>query len=420
MPESDFQLNFAGIFRGRVLSVVGNVVRVRLESGHVPQEINATLLSPFGGKVPAPPIDATGIVLVQGISGVWLGVQADVGNEQEPPPAGVQFNTQDNLSTLRISKDEMLISNTAFRASSNLNRLDIKQGKSEVSLSDTRLQLKLNGEEAGALFGTDLIQLENKKTLNLVGGDKLNLCSRGNIIMSGGIYSTTETDEFRSLNAAGKIIGKAGEIKFGAGGMFSIDAGKLNINLTSSAITGGQVPGTGGLDAFTINVVQGNTLVSSALGNIEMYAMGLPNYVRMKAGAVFDLIYSQMQLTRAKATIENVLSPAVYSALDLKFGDANLMAMKNVNIDAIMKTTITGKTGIKLDALTSIDIAALLNITIDGKVKIEIKTAMLDLKNAKMITAGPKTVAPTGSGPFCAVPTCAFAGIPHVGPTAVG
>lgn len=421
MPEGgNLQLNYAGLYRGRVLGVSGNVVRVHIEAGHVPRDVNVTLISPFGGQAPPPPENASGLVLIQGQTGVWLGIQAEANETTDnTPTAGVQFNTQDNLSTLRVGKDEVLVSNPNFRLSSTPQGFELKQNKSTFTLSDTRFRLSINNDEVVTAFSTDSIHLENKKELNLVGGGRVNLCSRGNIVMSGGVYSSTETDEFRRLNAAGKIIGKAGEIKLGAGGLFSIDAGKLAINLTSTTLAGGQTPGTGGLDAFSLNIVQGNTLVSSALGNVEVYAMGLPNYIRLKSGAVFDLIYSSVMLSRAKATIENVLG-GIYSALDLKLGDAYLSASKNVNIDALMKTTITGKTGIKLDALMNIDLAALLNITIDGKVKIELKTAMLDLKNAKMINTGPKTVAPTGSGPLCAIPSCVFAGVPHTGSMATG
>lgn len=420
MGNDAFQISYAGIYRGRVVSVGSTTATVRIETGRNVREVIATLISQFGGQVPVPPIDSTAIVLIQGEAAIFLGLQAEESqNNNITPPAGVQFNTQDNLSVLRVSKDEVLVSNPNFRFSSTPQNFELKQNNSTLALSNTRLRLSINNDESIMAVSTDAIHLENKKELNLIGSNKVNICSRGNIVMSGGVYSSTETDEFGRLNPAGKIIGKAGEIKLGAGGLFSIGAGKLAINLTSSTLSGGEVPGTGGLDAFSLNIVQGNTLVSSALGNVEVYAMGLPNYIRLKSGAVFDLIYSSVMLSRAKATIENVLG-GIYSALDLKLGDANLSASKNINIDALMKTTITGKTGIKLDALTNIDLAALLNITIDGKVKIELKTAMLDLKNAKMINAGPKTVAPTGSGPFCAIPSCVFAGVPHAGSMATG
>lgn len=52
-------------------------------------------------------------------------------------------------------------------------------------------------------------------------------------------------------------------------------------------------------------------------------------------------------------------------------------------------------------------------VAIEGQTKAEIKAAMVSVTGGNMQVNG--TAAPSGSGPFCAIPVCPFSGAPHVG-----
>ena len=79
---------------------------------------------------------------------------------------------------------------------------------------------------------------------------------------------------------------------------------------------------------------------------------------------------------------------------------------------------------IEIDGNSEIKVSGDSEITVQGESKIDvIKKATLccpdvTISGGKLTVQG--TVAPTGSGPFCGIPTCPVTGAPHVGPIVSG
>lgn len=75
---------------------------------------------------------------------------------------------------------------------------------------------------------------------------------------------------------------------------------------------------------------------------------------------------------------------------------------------------------ISISADGDIDISATKGMTVDIKGDADITVKGRCSLSAKTISLPNGTVAPTGSGPFCAIPTCPYTGQPHVGNTLMG
>ena len=419
---NDIQLNIAGIHRAIVESVVGNTIQVILENAPY-QRYNVTLISPFGGEIKPPKPNDVGVVLIQGNDGVWLGYipQQNSQNTISPQSDCITFSNAHNTSRIAITKDNLQISNNSCAIIATPHKFEI-QHKNDITftLSNNNFTFYTRNKVTEIAATLEYTKISNSNKLHLIGNNSLTLTTKGNVIISGGIFNAKEKNEYTSLASANKVIIKSGEVKIGAHNNFSLDTGKLNINISSATISGGQVPGLGGTQACALNIIQGNMTINSAFGNIEAYAMGLPHYVAMRAGAKFDVIYSELFLNRKNAILENAISPAISSKLTLQLGSATLQASKDINLNALMQILISCNANLTLKTKTTITATALVGIKLDGKTKIELITTLLDMKNAKIIDAGAKSVPPTGSGPFCSITTCVLAGIPHVGSKAIG
>lgn len=167
-------------------------------------------------------------------------------------------------------------------------------------------------------------------------------------------------------------------------------------------------------------------------GNITISTPNIAqiNSILLRCGTL--LAGSDLNLDATSARLANFV-PGLYSTLDLNLGNATLdttlditlsafknvdiLANANISIDALASMSLSSLS-MKLDATTKIDINANASMTIKSQTISVQAGSVLNLSGSTIINAGPKVAAPTGSGPFCAIPACIFSGAPHVGSVA--
>lgn len=328
--------------------------------------------------------------------------------------------------------------------------------------------------------GSGELNLFHKKRISIESNELTYRIGNGNFIITGPSDDTAgdkadAIDKYKSIN---QFFVKAKNVGFDTqGGAFKYTGNLFDAKLGSSKMST-FVPGGGPSAAFNVEIVQGDADLTIGLGSVHMIAQNfkLIDSINFRVGTILHPIKSGHTMNAKQNLLYHQTAfKLVETYLDLKSGgkaelfgtnsidvkslagDISLTAVArnvkvsstmNTNIDAKMNVNIKSKLSQTLDALISITIKAKNKISmsaksvaieamVDAKVKaaminVEAKTnaiikakmiklqasGMLDMSGSKMIMAGPKKVAPTGAGPFCALPSCLFTGAPHSGPMA--
>jgi len=277
----------------------------------------------------------------------------------------------------------------------------------------------------------------------------INLISQsGNIIISGTRTADTQYNPARRIHLTGNSIDLHTK-----GGQIDLEAGKMRINLSDSR-TSADIPGTGGSIGFDLNILSGDISATTKLGNIFIHNLnyGAIGVIKLTNGSILSpttLLETSLTLAIKSAKLSQITLPGVVeSSLTLDTGKSHLKSTRGIYNEAIagniefmtnldllieaklnakvnaMKIEIISKLETKLKSITTIIETDKLNITAKmSAIKSQMtkmEGSLLDIKKVATIDAGPKSVAPTGSGPFCAIPTCPFTGGLHTGEKASG
>lgn len=179
---------------------------------------------------------------------------------------------------------------------------------------------------------------------------------------------------------------------------------------------------------------------------LETAYFPIGSYLEFSTGGFTDLIsFADIKI---QSEVGNILIDALLDiSLDAvkninisSFMDTSIDAM-NVNISSMMNTSIDATAKMTLSSLAGTDITTNAGMNIESMIDMKIKSMLIDLKaemnmnleaqfvnvksqildltQAQMIQAGPKSVVPTGSGPFCGAKFCYFTGAPVAGEVAV-
>ena len=122
--------------------------------------------------------------------------------------------------------------------------------------------------------------------------------------------------------------------------------------------------------------------------------------------------------------ISNVDSDSGGVAIDLK-GKIAITAQNNstIEISGDSEINVSGNSNIRVDGDSEIKVGGDSEIGVEGSATIKGSSVTIDSSNVT-ITGGMLTtkgsVAPQGTGPFCAIPICPLTGAPHVGPKVMG
>lgn len=381
------------------------------------------------------------------------------------------------------------------------NKITLKSSDGEFSLSPQRLYGKVAGAEANlensnagfmvkngeqvsgsVVVGQTQLHLFHRSMMKFETGDFIARLTGGNFIITGrrdreeGGSATSEVEHYLSLNRA---YFKTRNFDIDTeGGSFVHSGNTHNIHLGSARMTS-FIPGTGPTDAYVLDILEGNAIIDTGLGDIKIttYNVEYTNKVKLRCGSMIHPTASNLILeaNSAEFSLETVffaVSTGLYldkggkaelnafKSIDLTTttGDITLDSMANINLTSMMDTSIDATKKIIMNATmgieTSSDMKIMLESQMDTEImsqmKIKLESAMdtiitalkakieaqleaiieaaniklnastqLDMSGSTVIKAGPKMAMPTGSGPFCAIPTCLFTGAPHVGDTAM-
>jgi predicted transcriptional regulator len=357
---------------------------------------------------------------------------------------GVKINTKDDFYSISMSKNNELISNITSTSNS--------------------------------------INTYHKKRILTESDDVIYRVGKGNFIITGytdkeASENANETEKYKSFN---QFYVKSRNMNFDAeGGTIGLSGNVFKTRLGSASLSS-FIPGEGATKSFDVEILDGHAEFTIGLGSfyINVENFKFLDEINFRVGSPFHPTASGQIMTAFKNKMYlNTLFPAVSSYIEMKtgatikmfstnkidiesaLGDITINSMvTNVNIQSTMKnnfeslldTNIKSKTmNVNIQSLLDTNIKATKNFKVSSantaiealveavvkskmmklkaEMQMELKSQMikisadtaLDLSASKMIKTGPKSVAPTGSGSWCALPACIFSGAPHSGDTAM-
>jgi len=398
------------------------------------------VVTPPGMSSTIPKAGTKGIVMFPSqsvendIVGYWMGRIYDKFDENDrvTPTQYPKLENKSGTALIGVGEGEAKMSHKESSVSAKLkssemsykyNKFTISGGGADLNIIDENgiqeafLRLSKKKSELGSIgkmyisSGGDMIFRNNAQTNFIITGSKLEDDLIGDKI-GNDAYKNIDTFYLKSK----KTIIKGGN------GPILMSSGNMSIKLVGGLVGGGGgIPGTGPLNTFSLQAASGNMEVFAGGGTITIQSFNptMTSSVDIICGSLLKPLSSFMKLTSTSAILTHEISPLVGASVELSMGNADMYALKNVNLDALTGSmTLTSTTGTTISTLTKIVLDALTTIDIKALIKTTIETQILDLSKSTMIKAGPKTVIPTGSGPFCALPTCLFTGAPQAGSVA--
>lgn len=343
---------------------------------------------------------------------------------------------------------------------------EIKTPNNFINLNDrfSIINHKKNNVSSSIIGGNSKMFLYNKKRLHLESPDILFQSEQGNVNIVG--KKTNDSNDIENYLPINQLYVRSQKAFIRTGNYFNITAGRMKIDLSSSKLSSTN-PLKGPNEVYHINAIEGDIRSDVGLGDIILnnYNFKFTNKIELRCGSklhptasgveltakgakyylhtTFELIQSYLEFKtggsaelfssrniNVKSLYGKVLIDSTQDTLIKSLTKINLSANSGINMSSLTNINITANTGIKASSRTKIeilsnsnmDIISKTNLNLKGLVKvlvdsalIEIKGQMLDLSKSGTINAGPKSSPPTGSGPFCALPTCLFTGAPHSG-----
>ena len=414
----------------------------------------AKILSPFGvDPTSIPKIGSTGVVIQKNKDDsqqvFWLGsiVTAYSGaiNSDESSIAKED-------SKVAISKKEFNVMHEEGSIEQNEQHSKFTKGKNALIITDTTATLAIDDGKEPSAF---LVLNKNENKLVSKGSTVIRSDNDTNIQSNKGsvqIYGAKKEnkDEYLPVRAF-NVDSRSTALKSHGGPMF-IEAGKMVINLSDSRTTH-TIPGLGGPTAFELAALSGDIDVKTHVGNINITNMNSASIgsISIVNGSILSpttIMQTSIDMKVNKIEIcQSTIPFAIESYMKLSNASAEIYATRNIDIISDINVGVNATANVEIDAMIKAAVTAA-KIEIISDVQTILKTAMMQLKadkmdvqasladintkianlsgqvlnmeGMKMIKAGPKVVAPTGVGPFCAIPKCTWNGLNHVGDVAVG
>lgn len=298
---------------------------------------------------------------------------------------------------------------------SNNNEILLTDSEASITLGNS--QLKINTKAFKMDNGLSSLDIQNNISL-LAGGD---------IIIGAGSYSISNSrKEIKMFGSGLSIDVSGGTIETTSKNTKSTQlikhdevGAKYSINIGSSLIN----PNIGIRDttSYDLNVLQGDISMHTTVGGVFIHASNMLQK---------DSIKLVTGLAIRKIGVMQGIPP--YASIDVGGIKGIRMETIGVGADSLVigpmniTALTTGKMGLTSALATSITSGATLSLTsgaslsITAGAAISLTSPILNLTSVAMINAGPKVVAPTGVGPFNAIPFCLFTSAPHSGMMAVG
>lgn len=421
--------------------VVGGKVSVILETYDQSAEQNTTdhrdvfLTKPVGVAFAAPKRGAKGLVFFKrpdDRTGYWIGEVYDPQNPDHRRPI-------ENMSQVESDNGKGLVgacdggSNLSFGSNSVVVSDEMAQvivGTNELTLSDKRFNIIINDDTqpttaAAFEISRSKVSLSNNGEIILRSQKNINLRTDGVVAITGAVLDPNSKDTGnRAFNAMQELYIKANMMTIDSGGPVYIDASNMAINLSSGLLSGGGgIPGTGPLDTWSVNAVQGNVTLTAGTGTVKLQAvnqLGIGG-VDIICGSLMNPLYNMIQLSILGITLSHELAPLMGATITLQMGKANMTALNSVTIESLTNAVdINAMTAVTINGWVSAKLTSL-KIDIIADMMLKLGAPIMDWKDCNMIDAGPKTVIPNpAGGPFNAIIVCPITGMPHSGRMCTG
>lgn len=398
-------------------AISNNLISVMINSGETSDTLfNAVVFN--GTRIPA---DGTqGVVLIIGNDRqnmFWLGAIQDVVQDNrkgtvEQNPGEIFFANDKKNAFVKVNDNIISIANQHTSFLTTKNNLNIAIGNNQLDLTDS--EFKVNTKKSKFKLSDTEATIKTEGPIKLISGGDIHLTCKNNLYVTGGLYNSGESDFFKKFGGVNKFLLKAVESKVSIGSMMVLDAGALTVNVCSGLFVGGATPGSGDNTTFKLNVAQGDLIASTGGGDIEVNCLSEINSLSVYAGRKpASALWSEMLVKAMSLKIKNF--SGVSASLELSKGKASMITDMDIENKPKMKFIVDATMDIDMKTKTTFKLDATANVEITGQALIKTTTPQLDLSPAKIIKAGPKTVVPSGTGPFCAVQFCPILGIPHAG-----
>lgn len=329
-----------------------------------------------------------------------------------------------------------------------VSQAKIQKKEKKEALKQTQESFSLTSDydgdvTSGITGGPKSLFLFNDKNITLESKGVDLKIERGNLnIVGEKDSSSNDIEDYSPIN---QLYARAQKFYFKAGGFFNITAGKMKVDLSTSTLSS-TIPGAGASEVFHVNAIEGDVRFDIGLGDIILnnYNFSYLNKIELRCGSILHPTASGLDLEAFSAKFYlNTVDSAVQSKLEFTTGGTALLKSTNdiditsvagkITLDSTQAMTLSSLTTMELSSNLGLDISTKASMsmstntdmTLKGLVKIlvdsamiEIKGQILDMSKSGQINMGPKSVAPTGTGPLCGLPYCLFTGAPHSGPMA--
>lgn len=262
--------------------------------------------------------------------------------------------------------------------------------------ANSRLSLHERGVSLGDNDTSDLemnqdsisLVLKKESTVNYgslqMGRDRLNLRSLGSMLIAADTGTMSIYAGRIEAETRGSIEWKGKDIKITAAspdvGEISLSSGGFRQNVTGNLLS---------TVAYETKVIKGDYNILVATGDVFIQQSSITGSITLKQGG-------------------GVLSPAAKSLIEM-----NSTSMEISQTSAlVLNSKITFDSGI-------MGISSFLRTNIKSKM-INIEGLIVDFTKSVVVKSGPKTVVPSGTGIFCALPFDPMTGLPMSGEIAIG
>lgn len=413
----------------------------------------------------------------------WLGTKIDTANEQElqagsyshGEDGAINFETKSGASislqgegdnaaignknnSLNISKESIELIHGINSMKMGLNGFRVSYHPKDDKYLDNPLQLRLT--EDGFVAASNA-------TVDISAQSDMFLYTQDNLFITAGY-----NDKSKKHKPIKNFYLTTSTAKLNINKSLFISGSQVNVKLGSSLVGGHPTPGAAGNKSWSINVLGGDIEYKAGLGNIKHQIFNPISTITLIAGmktpstpglgpiaiagsaVEVGMTYTTMVTTGTYVntnpsgilinslgliteTATGVITKSAGATYNVTSGAAinftagatyALQAATGVTVQSGTTVDILSATDLSLTSGTNINIMAGAAASVQTSATLDIQSGaptsitspMLNLTAASTINAGPKSVAPTGVGPFCAIPVCPFTGSPHQGPIASG
>ena len=330
-------------------------------------------------------------------------------------PKGAQSITGSVGDSYVVAGDQdIVLSACGSNLTINQQIAEFNVGGNDFSLAPDGLRTHIYDDNKHPLASIEMsnrsFEISGESDMLLIAGGDMKIQTDGNMIICARGKDSTNYQPLHYFHVLAKrVVLDAGS------GPIQGSASNFSLKLSSSLVgSSNGAPGLGPSEAFDVEIVQGDAQIVIGLGDATLMTLDPIGNVTIQQGIPLllnnSLSLGPMETILNSQTVEGIgasltLTPIGTSDLSTFLTQSFTSMLGGIEFQAMLEASITSAMSVALTAP---------NINLIAAAVMSIITPMLDLSGAAMIQTGPGMAAPTGTGPFCALPVCCFTGAPHI------